>query len=43
VARLAENRRIDLPITQSVAALIDGRLDLPTAIQTLLSRPLKKE
>jgi glycerol-3-phosphate dehydrogenase (NAD(P)+) len=43
VARLAENRHIDLPITQSVAALIDGRLDLPTAIQTLLSRPLKKE
>jgi glycerol-3-phosphate dehydrogenase (NAD(P)+) len=43
VSRLAEQRNIDLPITRNVAALIDGRLDLPTAIQALLSRPLKKE
>lgn len=43
VARLGQARGIDLPITGMVAALIDGRLDLSAAIQTLLSRPLKKE
>lgn len=43
VSNLAENRGIDLPVTTMVAALIAGETDLPTAIQTLLSRPLKKE
>lgn len=43
VSRIAAQRGIDLPITAMVAALIDGATDLPTAIQTLLSRPLKKE
>lgn len=43
VARLATQRGIDLPLTTTVAALIDGQIDLPTAIQTLLSRPLRKE
>lgn len=43
VSNLAEIRGIDLPITAMVAALIDGRVDLSLAIQTLLSRPLKKE
>ena len=43
VSNLAEMREIDLPITTMVAALIDGRVDLSLAIQTLLSRPLKKE
>lgn len=43
VSNLAETRGIDLPITAMVAALIDGRVDLSLAIQTLLSRPLKKE
>lgn len=43
VTKLAETRGFDLPVTQMVAALIDGRVDLATAIQILLSRPLKKE
>ena len=43
VSNLAEKRGMDLPITRMVAALIDGHIDLSRAIQTLLSRPLKKE
>lgn len=43
VAHLAEQRGLDMPITRMVAAVIDGRLDLSAAIQTLLSRPLKRE
>ena len=31
-ARLAESHQIEMPITQAVAAIIDGRLDIPTAI-----------
>lgn len=43
VSNLAEMQGIDLPITTLVAAMAEGRIDLATAIQTLLSRPLKKE
>lgn len=43
VSDIAEQAGIDLPVTAMVAALIGGRLDLSTAMQTLLSRPLKKE
>lgn len=43
VSNLAQMRGIDLPITTMVAALIDRTVDLSFAIQTLLSRPLKKE
>lgn len=43
VARLAETRAIDMPITAMVAALIEGRIDLAAAVTTLLSRPLKQE
>ena len=43
VSRLAETRGLDLPVTQMVAALIEGRLNLRSAVQALLSRPLKKE
>lgn len=43
VAELAGIRKIDLPITAMVSDLIEGRVDLVSAIQTLLSRPLKKE
>lgn len=43
VARLGAQSGIDLPLTTMVAALLDGQIDLPTAIQTLLSRPLRKE
>lgn len=42
-ARLAEGRQIEMPITQAVAAIIDGRLDIPTAIAQLMSRPITTE
>lgn len=43
VARLAMAQGIDMPITAMVAALVEGRANVPQAIQTLLSRPLKQE
>ncbi len=43
IARLAHLRGVDMPITQMVAGLIDRKLALPEAIDTLLSRPLKRE
>ncbi|AWB50041.1 glycerol-3-phosphate dehydrogenase [Gemmobacter aquarius] len=43
VARLGIERGIDLPVTAMVAALVDGRIDLSAAIQSLLTRPLKAE
>ena len=43
VTKLARARGMDLPVTGMVSALIDGHIDLSVAIQTLLSRPLKKE
>lgn len=43
VAALAKNRGFDMPITTMVAALIAGKIDLPNAIQLLMTRPLKQE
>lgn len=43
VHALAVNARLDMPITASVAALLDNTLDVQTAITTLLNRPLKEE
>lgn len=43
VSRLAERCGIDLPITSMVASLVGGDISLSDAVQTLLSRPLKKE
>ncbi|WP_147126516.1 NAD(P)H-dependent glycerol-3-phosphate dehydrogenase [Shimia ponticola] len=43
---LAEHARIsgiDLPLTTTVAALINGTIDVTTAIRTLMSRPPKEE
>jgi glycerol-3-phosphate dehydrogenase (NAD(P)+) len=42
-ARLAEGYAIEMPITEAVAAIIDGRLDIPTAIAQLMSRPITTE
>lgn len=42
-ARLAEGYAIEMPITEAVAAIIDGRLDIPTAITQLMSRPITTE
>lgn len=43
VARLANDKGIDMPITSVVAALVEGRLDVSQGMQKLLSRPLKEE
>ena len=42
-ARLAEDRSIESPIVEIVAAILAGTMDVDAAIRTLLSRPLKRE
>lgn len=42
-SRLAAERGIDMPVTDAVAAIIDGRLDITTAIQQLMTRPITTE
>lgn len=42
-ARLAEGRGVDMPITEAVAAIIDGTLDIPAAIEALMTRPITTE
>lgn len=43
VDELARKSGLDMPITAAVAGLLDNRLDVATAMQTLLTRPLKEE
>ncbi|MEY2631687.1 MAG: hypothetical protein RIR00_341 [Pseudomonadota bacterium] len=43
VARLSTDRSIDMPITQAVAALLDGRLNAAQAVEQLLARDPKEE
>ena len=43
VARLAAQKKIDMPITTLVADVTLGRLDIADALDTLLARPLKEE
>ncbi|SIO49673.1 glycerol-3-phosphate dehydrogenase (NAD(P)+) [Rhodovulum sp. ES.010] len=43
VAAIAQARAIDMPVTQSVAHVIDGRRSIQEAVKILLSRPLKEE
>lgn len=42
-ARLAEGLDIDMPITDAVALIIEGRLDIPAAIEQLMTRPITTE
>ena len=42
-ARLAGEQGLDLPVTATVAALVDGRIDVAQAIRALMTRPLKEE
>nr|WP_316656733.1 NAD(P)H-dependent glycerol-3-phosphate dehydrogenase [uncultured Gellertiella sp.] len=42
-SRLAEGLGVEMPITSAVAAIIDGRLDIPTALEQLMSRPITTE
>ena len=43
VRQLAKDLEIDMPICRVVADLTDGQTDVPTALNALLSRPLKEE
>ncbi|NTF33193.1 NAD(P)H-dependent glycerol-3-phosphate dehydrogenase [Rhizobium skierniewicense] len=42
-SRLADGLGIEMPITDAVAAIIDGKLDIKTAIQQLMTRPITTE
>lgn len=42
-ARLAEGHDVTMPITQAVAAIIDGRLDIDSAVDRLMTRPITTE
>ncbi|WP_341368491.1 NAD(P)H-dependent glycerol-3-phosphate dehydrogenase [Yoonia sp. BS5-3] len=43
VRQLAQKLDLDMPICRVVADLTDGQTDVPTALNALLSRPLKEE
>jgi glycerol-3-phosphate dehydrogenase (NAD(P)+) len=43
VRQLAQELGIDMPICAVVADLTEGKTDVATALNTLLSRPLKEE
>ncbi len=42
-ARLSAERNIDMPVTNAVASIIEGRLDVKTAMAALMSRPITTE
>ncbi|MGY5779899.1 NAD(P)H-dependent glycerol-3-phosphate dehydrogenase [Rhizobium sp. LEGMi135b] len=42
-ARLAHELGVDMPITDAVSAIIDGKLDIPAAIGQLMTRPITTE
>ncbi|AYD02819.1 NAD(P)H-dependent glycerol-3-phosphate dehydrogenase [Neorhizobium sp. NCHU2750] len=42
-ARLGRKHSVDLPVTEAVAAIIDGRLDVMAAMEQLMTRPIKAE
>jgi glycerol-3-phosphate dehydrogenase (NAD(P)+) len=42
-ARLAGELGIDMPITDAVSAIIDGKLSIPDAIERLMTRPITTE
>jgi glycerol-3-phosphate dehydrogenase (NAD(P)+) len=41
--RIAAERGVDMPITRAVAEIIEGRLDVRTAMASLMSRPITTE
>ena len=43
VSNIAHTAGLETPITTMVAALCEGRIALPQAINTLMTRPLKEE
>ncbi|WP_234684219.1 NAD(P)H-dependent glycerol-3-phosphate dehydrogenase [Bradyrhizobium monzae] len=43
LVELAAARDVDMPVSQAVAAILDGRLTIEAAIEGLLTRPFKAE
>ncbi|TYL91235.1 NAD(P)-dependent glycerol-3-phosphate dehydrogenase [Bradyrhizobium rifense] len=43
LVELAAARKVDMPVSQAVAAILDGRLTIDAAIEGLLTRPFKAE
>lgn len=43
VAREADTLGLDLPLIQAVTAVVEGKLDIGRAIETLMARPVGKE
>jgi glycerol-3-phosphate dehydrogenase (NAD(P)+) len=43
VVRLADEKRVEMPITQAVHAVLEGRLSVDDAISGLMRRPFKAE
>jgi glycerol-3-phosphate dehydrogenase (NAD(P)+) len=42
-ASLADRHHVELPITQAVAAIIEGRLGVREAMDLLMTRPITTE
>ena len=42
-AQLAQTHSVDLPVTEAVAAIIDGRLGVADAMERLMTRPITTE
>lgn len=43
LVELAATQKVDMPVSQAVAAILDGRLTIDAAIEGLLTRPFKAE
>jgi glycerol-3-phosphate dehydrogenase (NAD(P)+) len=43
LVEMASQRGIEMPIAAAVAAILDGTLDIDTAIENLMTRPFKAE
>ena len=43
LVQMARSRGIDMPISFAVAAMLDGKMSVDTAIESLLSRPFRAE
>jgi glycerol-3-phosphate dehydrogenase (NAD(P)+) len=43
LVELAAAQKVDMPVSQAVAAILDGRLTIDAAIEGLLTRPFKAE
>ena len=43
MARVADDKGIDVPIARAVHAIVEGRISVDDAIQDLMTRPIKPE